>query len=124
MAGSLSRKNVALSVSPIRQVPTSTARQAPAPRPGGLLQVLLQLDPAAGWTSMSGTAALTSTLTKLDIANSAQFSERIVSVCGVFYEFCCLANRTPRPSSERDLCRFVSHLVSIGWKHRTLPISD
>ena len=66
---------------PGRQVPT--ARQAPAPMPGGLLQVLLQPDQAADWTSMCRTAALTSTLTKLDIANSAQFSERIVLVCGV-----------------------------------------
>ena len=57
-ADSLSRNNVA---SFRRQVPA--ARQAPVPVPGALLQVLLQLDPAADWTSMNWTAALTSTLT-------------------------------------------------------------
>ena len=59
VADSLSRNNVA---SFRRQVPA--ARQAPVPVPGALLQVLLQLDPAADWTSMNWTAALTSTLTK------------------------------------------------------------
>ena len=39
-----------------------------------------------------------------------------------FYEFCRLANLSPRPASERDLCRFVSHLASLGLKHRTIKV--
>ena len=54
------------------------------------------------------------------IANSTQRAYR--TGARRFYEFCRLANLSPRPASERDLCRFVSHLASLGLKHRTIKV--